>query len=75
MASEMLITSSRFPFNQLLYFGTLGIPIISIKLIYSVFQQSGSTQIIIELFDIFNFIYFFYIWMAGFICLQNIGRS
>ena len=49
MASEMLITSSRFPFNQLLYFGTLGIPIILIKLIYSVIQQSGSTQIIIEL--------------------------
>lgn len=49
MASEMLITSSRFPFNQLLYIGTIGLPVSVVKISYSVFVKSDSSQLIIEL--------------------------
>ena len=49
MASEMLITSSKFPFNQLLYLGTFGIPVALIKLVYSLVLQNGHSQLLIDL--------------------------
>lgn len=59
MAVEMLATTSNFPINFLLLFGTLGGLFSSIKLIYTIFFNYSENGLIIDLLIFFIFFFCF----------------
>ncbi len=62
MAVEMLATTSNFPINFLLFFGTLGSFATFIKIIYTIFFAYSEMQILI---DILIFFIFFFSFVSG----------
>ena len=59
MAVEMLATTSNFPINFLLFFGTLGSLFSSIKFIYTMFFNYSEIRILIDLLVFFMFFFSF----------------